>query len=121
NREADVPNLLASGATLVGPVDHSVPVLTVSRLDGKLEAILFGYACHPTTLSFTTWCGDYPGFAQIELEENHPGATAMFVNTCGNDQNPIPRRSVELCQKYGHQLAQGVEQALKQPLKTVAP
>ncbi len=31
-------------------------------------AVLFGYACHPTTLSFTTWCGDYPGFAQLELE-----------------------------------------------------
>lgn len=120
NREDEVPALLAKGTPLAGPVDHSVPVLTVTRPDGELAAILFGYACHPTTLSFQQWCGDYPGFAQLELEERHPGATAMFVNTCGGDQNPLPRRSVELCQKYGHQLAVGVEEALKQPLKPVS-
>ena len=95
--------------------------MTVTRPDGKLAAILFGYACHPTTLSFTKWCGDYPGFAQFELEKSHPGATAMFVNTCGGDQNPLPRRRVELCEKYGHMLADGVEEALKQPLKPVSP
>ncbi|RPI91128.1 MAG: hypothetical protein EHM42_00285 [Planctomycetaceae bacterium] len=120
NREADVPMLLEQGAPLVGPVDHSVPVLTVTRPEGKLEAILFGYACHPTTLSFMTWCGDYPGFAQQELEEKHPGATAMFVNTCGGDQNPLPRRTVALCEKYGHMLAAGVEEVLAQPLAPVS-
>jgi hypothetical protein len=120
NREADVPTLCEQGTPLVGPVDHSVPVLTVTRPDGRLEAILFGYACHPTTLNFLTWCGDYPGFAQLELEEKHAGATAMFVNTCGGDQNPLPRRTVELCKNYGHQLAVGVEEALQQPLKLVS-
>ena len=99
NREADVPDLLAQGEPLDGPVDHTVPVMTVTRPDGSLAAILFGYACHPTTLSFTTWCGDYPGFAQMELETETPGATAMFVNTCGGDQNPLPRRNVELCRE----------------------
>lgn len=121
NREAEVPKLLAKGEPLAGPVDHSVPVLTVRRDDGQLDAILFGYACHPTTLSFLQWCGDYPGFAQLELEQAHPGATAMFVNTCGGDQNPLPRRSVDLCRSYGHRLAVGVEEALKQPLKPIQP
>lgn len=120
NREADIPSLLEQGTPLVGPVDHSVPVLTVTRPDGRLDAILFGYACHPTTLSFYTWCGDYPGFAQLELEERHPGALAMFVNTCGGDQNPLPRRKVELCQRYGHLLAIGVEEALNKPLRPVS-
>jgi hypothetical protein len=45
----------------------------------------------------------------------------MFVNTCGGDQNPLPRRKVELCEKYGQMLADGVEGALKQPLKPIAP
>ncbi len=121
NKEAEVPSIIARGEPLKGPVDHSVPVLTVTRSDGKLEAILFGYACHPTTLSFLTWCGDYPGFAQVEIEKAHPGATAMFVNTCGGDQNPLPRRSVELCERYGKLLAAGVEEALKQPLRPVSP
>ncbi len=120
NVEANVPSLLAKGEPLVGPVDHSVPVMTVNRLDGRLDAILFGYACHPTTLSFLTWCGDYPGFAQLELEKSHPGATAMFVNTCGGDQNPLPRRTVELCQRYGHMLAVAVDDTLNKPLKSVS-
>lgn len=120
NREADVPDLIARGVPLVGPVDHTVPVLTVTRPEGALDAVLFGYACHPTTLSFTTWCGDYPGFAQLEIESKHPGATAMFVNTCGGDQNPLPRRSVALCQKYGNMLATAVEEVLIAPLKPVS-
>jgi neutral ceramidase len=121
NREADVPTLLAQHKPLAGPVDHTVPVLNVTRPDGSLTAVLFGYACHPTTLNFTKWCGDYPGFAQLELEQRHPGAMALFVNTCGGDQNPLPRRTVELCQSYGHMLAVGVEEAMKRPLKDVSP
>ncbi len=117
NLEAEVADLIAQGKPLVGPVDHNVPVLTVTRPEGKLDAILFGYACHPTTLSFLTWCGDYPGFAQLELETAHPGATAMFVNTCGGDQNPLPRRKVE----FGHLLAVGVEETLARPLSPISP
>lgn len=119
NPEANVPKMIADGIPLVGPVDHSVPVLAIRRPGGELAAILFGYACHPTTLSFMTWCGDYPGFAQLEIENKHPTAMAMFVNTCGGDQNPLPRRSVELCQRYGHSLAQAVEETLAQPLSPV--
>lgn len=120
NPEAKVPELMAKGE-LKGPVDHTVPILTVTGKDGKRLAILFGYACHPTTLSFTKWCGDYPGFAQLAIEKKHPGAAAMFVNTCGGDQNPLPRRSVELCEKYGNMLATAVEDALKGPLAELAP
>ena len=120
NREAEIPAMIASGTPFKGPLDHTVPILTVTRPDGRLDAILFGYACHPTTLNFMRWCGDYPGFAQLELEKNHPGATALFANTCGGDQNPLPRRSVELCERYGKMLAVGVEEGLKQPLKNVS-
>jgi len=121
NREADIAALLEKGEPLKGPVDHAVPVMTVTGRNGKRTAILFGYACHPTTLNFTQWCGDYPGFAQIALEKNHPTAVSMFVNTCGGDQNPLPRRKVELCEKYGAMLADAVEEVLKKPLKPVAP
>jgi len=121
NREAEIPDLLARGAPLKGPVDHAVPVLTVTGAGGERLAVLFGYACHPTTLSFTQWCGDYPGFAQLMLEKNHPSLTAMFINTCGADQNPLPRRRVELCERYGQMLAEGVEKALQGPLKPISP
>ncbi len=121
NPEADVPALRASGTALKGPVDHDVPVLTVHDKGGRLTALLFGYACHPTTLSFTKWCGDYPGFAQIALEKGHPGTTAMFITGCGGDQNPIPRRKVEFCEQYGRMLAEGVEEVLERSLTPVGP
>src|SRR5207302_10866646 len=75
NQEAAVPDMLARGEPLKGPDDHSVPVLAARTPGGELLAVMFGYACHPTTLSDNLWCGDYPGYAQIALEKNHPQAT----------------------------------------------
>ncbi|MGI8982827.1 MAG: neutral/alkaline non-lysosomal ceramidase N-terminal domain-containing protein [Pirellulaceae bacterium] len=122
NKEAEVPAILARGEQLKGPVDHRVPVLAVKDEGGKLVAVVFGYACHNTTLSFYQWCGDYAGFAQIAIEKQHPGATALFVTGCGGDQNPLPRRTVELCEKYGNQLAAGVEEVLRSDSrKSLAP
>jgi hypothetical protein len=121
NPEPKVPEMIAGGVPLKGPVDHTVPVMHIRGADRSSKAILFGYACHPTTLSFMTYCGDYPGFAQIEIEKRHPGAMALFVNTCGGDQNPLPRRQVELCEKYGRMLAEGVEEALAKQGRQIEP
>ena len=95
-----------------GPVDHDVPVLRIDSPDGKLQAVVFGYACHNTTLSFYQFCGDYSGFAQQYVEEAHPGATALFIAGCGGDQNPYPRGTLVLAQQHGRALANGVEAAL---------
>ena len=84
-----------------GPVDHEVPVLKVLGEDGKLEAVLFGYACHNTTLSYYQFSGDYAGYAQDYLEAAHPGVTCLFAAGCGADQNPYPRRTQELAQQHG--------------------
>ena len=89
NLEPDVPKLIEQGA-LKGPVDHTVPVLAVYLPDGKLKAVLFGYACHNTVMDFYKWSGDYAGFAQLALEKSHPDATAMFFMGCGADQNALP-------------------------------
>lgn len=108
---------------LVGPVDHDVPVLTVrnpvttdNESAGALRAILFGYACHATVLSLSEWNGDYPGYAQSELEKNHPGATALFWAGCGGDQNPLPRKTIPLAEKYGKELAESVSDVIKAPM-----
>ena len=113
---------LRTGATgAAAPVDHSVPVMTVRSPDGRLQTIVFGYACHATTLMDYCWDGDYPGFAQLALEERHPGAEAMFVAGCGADQNPNPRRSVDLCKQHGLALADAVCEALDSPMEPIAP
>jgi neutral ceramidase len=118
NKEADVPALRARGA-LQGPVDHDVPVLRVVRPDGTPLAIVCGYACHCTTLSFYQFCGDYAGFAQVAIEAENPSAQAMFVAGCGADQNPLPRRTVELAERYGHELADAVQRVISGPLRPV--
>ncbi|MFO1064234.1 MAG: hypothetical protein U0892_10250 [Pirellulales bacterium] len=107
NKEAEVPDL-RTAQKLVGPFDHDVPVLVVRDAAGAIKTFLFGYACHATVLSWQSWCGDYPGFAQSELESRYPGSVAMFYAGCGADQNPLPRRTVELAQHYGRRLADAV-------------
>ena len=111
NREPDVPTLREKGL-LNGPVDHDVPVLSV-RAGDKLKAVLFGYACHATVLDTYQWTGDHPGFAMLAVEEQYPGTQAMFWAGCGADQNPLPRRQVELAEKYGRQLAHAVSEVLE--------
>ena len=118
NKEAEVP-LIREQGKLLGPSDHDVPVLAVKDEGGKLRAVAVGYACHATVLSGYDWSGDYPGFAQIELEKSHPDCIALFWAGCGADQNPLPRRTQELAEKYGKQLAGAVDDVLAKPLTPV--
>lgn len=103
-----------------GPVDHEVPALRIEAADGTLRAVMFGYACHNTSLGFYNYCGDYAGYAQEYLQQHRPGFTAMFLMGCGADQNPYPRRSdvvpgvsdLELAQQHGRSLSNAVEMAI---------
>src|SRR5712692_8978238 len=119
NKEADVGQLKSMGQ-LKGPVAHDLPVLAVRNAQGQLRAIVCGYACHATVLSFYLWSGDYPGFAQLNLEKDYPGATALFWAGCGGDQNPLPRRSVARAEEYGRQLADGVRAVLDKAMTPIA-
>jgi len=113
------------GRRLPGPVDHDVPVMAV-RSGDRLRAILFGYSCHATALSGNEINGDYPGYAQQELETAYPDAVALFVMGCGGDANPLPRvmnstggEAVGLASMYGKILAAAVRQVLGGKMKTV--
>jgi hypothetical protein len=101
-----------------GPVDHTVPVLQVDDAEGKLRAVVFGYACHNTTMGFRKWQGDYAGHAQQYFQQDHPEATAMFMMGCGADQNPYPRSELKYAQRHGQSLATAVEAALEVGQKT---
>jgi hypothetical protein len=116
NPEKDVPERRAADR-LAGPVDHDVPILIVraAGVDGDdgIRGIVAGYACHATVLSGYEWSGDWPGYAQIELEKRFPQATALVWVGCGADQNPLPRRTVELAQRYGAEIATAVAAAVE--------
>lgn len=89
------------------PSDPDVPVLRIASEDGKVRAVLIGYACHNTTLTaeFNQISGDYAGFAQEAIEKELPGTVALFMELCGGDQNPTPRSTLDLAKKYGQELA----------------
>lgn len=120
NRRLPVADGWANSPNADGPVDHDVPVLRADGPDGKPRAILFGYACHNTTLGFLKWCGDYAGFAQEFIERTNPGATALFLAGCGGDQNPYPRGTLDLARDHGLSLANAVaaaQQTRPRPLR----
>ena len=122
NRRNNAAATLMKQSDLNGPNDYAVPVIKVTGPGGNLKAITFGYACHPTVLSGNEWSGDYPGFAQIELEKDHPGAIAMFFQGAGADQNPLPRRTVALARQYGRTLAAAVDRVLEEKeMKELSP
>lgn len=127
NRRKVQPKGVTMEPNATGPVDQDVPVLKVTSPDGKLRAILFGYACHNTTISprpdpeldFYKIYGDYAGFAQLAVQKAHPGAEAMFTILCGADQNPQPRGALDYARQHGEELAASVEKALGGEMKPV--
>jgi neutral ceramidase len=100
-----------------GLVDRDVPVLRVARADGSIKAVLFGYACHCTTLGPNYEIGpDWAGFAAHAIETTFPGSTALFITGCGADANPYPRGTMMLSNGHGLQLAGAVSRALSEPM-----
>lgn len=102
-----------------GVVDHTVPCLRISSLEGQVRAVLFNYACHCTTLggNYNRVNGDWAGYAAAELETAHPGMLAFSVIGCGGDANPdhpTPDQ-VESSRINGRQLAAAVEKQLTAP------
>jgi neutral ceramidase len=101
----------------------------VRNADGSLVAVVFGYACHNTTLGAYQINADYAGYAQEALEKIYPRATALFVLGCAGDANPLPRYqgtdptlthySLELVGMYGKILAASVDLELHAKMRLV--
>lgn len=121
NRRNNTEATINLATELKGPNDYAVPVLKITDVSGKIMAVAFGYSCHATVLSIYQFSGDYPGFAQLELEKLYPGTTAMFFQGAGADQNPLPRRTIPLAQQYGRELAAAVDRVLNEEMKELEP
>ena len=74
----------------------------------RTVAVVFGYACHATTLDINLVSNDWVGCASLAIEKAAPGCTAFFATGCGGDQNPGARRHVSLCELWGLQVAREV-------------
>ncbi|PYV43851.1 MAG: hypothetical protein DMG06_09070 [Acidobacteria bacterium] len=121
NRREFTEHGIILGVNPRGPVDRTVPVMRVEAPDGQLLAVLFGAACHCTTLDqdYVSIDGEWAGYAQSYLEHKFPGVQAMFITGCGGDANPYPRRTLALAQQHGRNLGAEVERVLAEKLKPV--
>lgn len=107
------------GETPTAPVDHDLPVLTITAPDGKLRGIFTNYACHCTTLGGKTnhIHGDWAGEAAQQLEARHDGAVALVAIGCGADANPSPRGDdLKLPIAHGKTIADAVGRVLEKKL-----
>lgn len=105
--------------TAGGPVDHDMPMLRVTDEEGNIRAILVDYACHCTTLdpAVNKMSGDWSGYAQEEIQHDHPGAIALVLIGCGADANPRDRTGTEVARRHGRAIADEVNRLLENPLK----
>lgn len=102
-----------------GPVDTSLPMMSIRDMDGDLKAVLVNYACHGTTLegNVNKIHGDWMTEAQQLIEANHPGATAMVSIGCGADANPQPRGQMEHMSLHAQEISAEVDRLLASRLQ----
>ncbi|MBM3213380.1 hypothetical protein FJZ36_00465 [Candidatus Poribacteria bacterium] len=103
---------------------RELAALRVER-SGAPPVVLFSIACHPTTLSWYQFSGDYPGFAQRGLEANlGDGSQAMFcqgacgdvrVNVVTEDRSRFQAGTYEQARTFGETLRDEVLTALESP------
>ena len=106
-----------------GPVDWDVPVLRVKGTNGVVRAVLFGYACHGTSVrggdDWYVVSGEYMAYARQHLEAHQPGAAAMFLTGMGADSDPAPRGRLLDAKRHGLELAGAVIGVLDRPMRPV--
>lgn len=119
NRRLKTETGFANTPNFSGVRDHSLPVMRVTDLEGKLRAIYTSYACHCTTLAINKNHPDWAGCAQKELELRFPEAVALTAIGCGADQNPYPRRELAHATLHGTALAKEAVRVINQPMKPV--
>ena len=75
----------------VGPIDPQIGVLRLDRLDGRVLAVLYNFACHPIQgVPSGANTADMTGFASQVIEDNlDEGVVALFIQGCGGDVNPV--------------------------------
>jgi neutral ceramidase len=106
-----------------GPVDWDVPVLRIKGTNGAVRAVLFGYACHGTSVRTSDdWyvvSGEYMAYARQLIEQHQPGAVAVFLTGMGADSDPAPRGRLLDAKRHGLELAGAVIGVLDRPMHPV--
>jgi neutral ceramidase len=117
NRREPTAKGIKLGKNPSGPTDESLPILQVRNASAQPLAIVFGYACHNTTLrpDMMKIAADFAGYAQDQIEADNPGTTAMFVTGCAGDADPHPFGTLEMAKEHGEELGKAVKLVLDHP------
>lgn len=80
----------------VGPVDPTIGVLRLDKMNGQTLAVVYNFACHPIQgVPSGGNTADLTGFASRVIENNlSEGTIALFVQGCGGDINPVRYKDV---------------------------
>ena len=91
NRREPTAKGIKLGKNPAGPIDESVPILHVQGADGKPLAIVFGYACHNTTLrpDMMKIAADFAGYAQDRIEADYPAPSRCLSPAVRATPTPI--------------------------------
>ena len=113
--------MLREAGQLLGPVDHDVPVLAVKDESGKLRAVAVRLClpCHGARRA-STGRATIPASPRSSWRKAIPAASPCSGPAAAADQNPLPRRTEELAEKYGKKLAAAVNEVLAKPLTPIA-
>lgn len=116
-RATDAQGLAVMRANYGGPVAPTVQALCVNGADGRMFAMLFSHACHPTTLprEELRFSADWPGAAVAALRSRFQqeaadsgiaaDAVPMFFQGCCGDIDPLRRGNREAVLANGEQIA----------------
>lgn len=76
-----------SGELAPAPIDTEVTALRFAGGD-RTVALLVHYACHPVVHHGNVVTSDFSGAAMDQLEDQFPGAVAVYAQGCCGDVNP---------------------------------
>jgi hypothetical protein len=81
----------------VGPADPEIGILRLDRQNGASLAVVYNFACHPIQgVPSRGNTADLTGFASRVIEDDlGEGATALFLQGCAGDINPIDYKAVD--------------------------
>lgn len=101
----------------VKPIDPQIGILRVDRLDGTTLAVVYNYACH-TLIGVPSGAitANFPGFASEVIEENLPGAMALFLQGAAGDVTELLYKDVNRprdARPLGHMLGLSVLKAVR--------
>jgi hypothetical protein len=97
-----------------GPVDDGLRVAVLLDRDDRPVSVLVNFTAHPVVeMCIKRVSPDYPGELSMEIERRHPGCVALFLQgACGNINPPHVSVGADYARKYGHRLANSVDQSI---------